>query len=120
MKRIALLAVLLIVTTFAAEAPKQSASMSAAQNIRGQVGVMVAEVEDTLGRDGAVLIEIVVIEKQLEELSKYVERISERVREVAVNQRLRVDAMTAKHTALVEELEVIDRIIVKLESEAGK
>lgn len=120
MKRIALLAVLLIGTTFAADAPKQSASMSAAQNIRGQVGVMVAEVEDTLGRDGAVLVALVSLESDVAAVAKTVAQLTDRARQLAENQRLRVDAMTAKHTALVDELEAIDRIVAKLEAEVGK
>ncbi|TXH49965.1 MAG: hypothetical protein E6Q97_21305 [Desulfurellales bacterium] len=120
MKRIALLGIILAMSAFSAEAPRQSASMSAAQNIRGQVGVMVAEVEDTLGRDHAVLVALVALESDIAAVAKTVAQLTERARQLAEDQRLRVDAMTAKHTALVEELEVIDRIIVKLEAEVGK
>ena len=120
MKLPILLGLFILGSSFAADAPKQSASMSAAQNIRGQVGFMVAEVEDTLGRDGAVLVALVSLESDVAAVAKTVAQLTDRARQLAENQRLRVDAMTAKHTALVEELEVIDRIVAKLEAEVAK
>lgn len=114
------LGLLLIGSTFAAEAPRPSASLGAARNIAGQVGVMVAEVEDALGRDSAVLVVLAALESDVAAVAKTVAQLGERTRALVEDQQLRVNAMASKHQALVEELEAINRIVERLESEVGK
>lgn len=120
MKRLILLAALLVGTTFAADTPRQSASMNAAQMIRGQVGVMVAEVEDALGYDRERLEAIATLGSDIGAVAKTVSQLVTRAQRLIEDQQGRVNAMAAKHKALSEELEAIDRIIAKLETEVGK
>lgn len=120
MKRSFILAALLIGSTFAADTPRQSASMNAAQMIRGQVGVMVAEVEDALGYDQVRLEALAVLGSDIGAVAKTVSQLMTRTQRLIEDQQGRVNAQAAKHKALSEELESINRIVERLEAEVGK
>jgi len=120
MKLPIILGLLLIGSTFAAEAPKVSASVAAARNIAGQVGVMVAEVEDALGYDQARLEDLTTLGSDIGAVAKTVSQLMTRTQRLIEDQQGRVNAQATKHKALSEELEAINRIVERLEAEVVK
>jgi uncharacterized protein YlxW (UPF0749 family) len=115
MKRIALFGLVLALSAFAADAPRPSASMSAAQNIRGQVGVMIAEVEDAQGWEQASLDNLTALEAEVGAVQKTVQALADKIRRSQADQIGRVTSLATKAQLLREELAAIDRIIAKLE-----
>lgn len=120
MKLPILLGLLLIGSTFAAEAPKVSASVAAARNIAGQVGVMVAEVEDALGYDQDRLEALAKLGVEIGAVAKTVGQLVTTTQRLIEDQQGRVNAQAAKHKALSEELAVINGIVERLEVEVMK